>query len=275
VLLSYRVRSPERRGFETRIAVSDDGLSFEDVWRATKDELEAESIERCAIATTNDGVRLYLSYVARADRRWRIASVAARDATRLDVRSRTEILTAQMTATVGVKDPVVVRVGRGWWMFVSAAVADGDSDALHDRGDAFATGGVRSATGLAVSDDGMEWEWRGIVLWPAAGAWDAYAARITSVWRQAGLYRAFYDGAAQVRENYEERTGLLESADGLSWRRVTASGPLFARGSLRYVSRLERNARNFFYFEAARDGGAHDLRVVSGETSTHEMSRIG
>ena len=45
--LSYRVRRPRpERGVENRIAVSDDGESFEDIYTLHKDALGSESIER-------------------------------------------------------------------------------------------------------------------------------------------------------------------------------------------------------------------------------------
>ena len=51
--LSYRLRRPRGvepdRGAETRVAVSSDGVAFEDVWSGTKDLLETTSIERSAL----------------------------------------------------------------------------------------------------------------------------------------------------------------------------------------------------------------------------------
>ena len=64
--LYYRVRSPlgKGRGVKCRIAESKDGVKFTDIWEATKEELDAESIEVASpIKDPATGrCRLYISY---------------------------------------------------------------------------------------------------------------------------------------------------------------------------------------------------------------------
>ena len=62
--LFYRLRSPleQGRGGECRVAVSDDGIRFTDVWSATKDDLAATSIEVGHCLWMEEEWRLYLSY---------------------------------------------------------------------------------------------------------------------------------------------------------------------------------------------------------------------
>jgi len=73
--LYYRLRRPRElgRGTDCRIARSSDGVRFEDVWAATKADFGAESVEKASLVKTPQGAyRLYLSYVASEDRKWRI-----------------------------------------------------------------------------------------------------------------------------------------------------------------------------------------------------------
>ncbi|HYY54967.1 MAG TPA: hypothetical protein VFA01_06260 [Candidatus Dormibacteraeota bacterium] len=263
MLLSYRLRSPERRGFETRLAASEDGLSFRDVWAATKDDLAAESIERCAIVALDGRVRLYVSFVDRVDRHWRIATLEAARVEDIDPGERRVALTAAEAGSVGVKDPVVVRRRDEWLMFVSTTSAIPDEDALHAEGDAFNTGRVRSLTGLATSRDGIAWRYAGVVLRPTDDAWDAFESRLTAVLEVGGRFVGVYDGARTVAGNYEERTGIATSADLVRWERRTPDAPALEApggGAFRYVAATPDASR--IYFEIAAEDGSHELRTA-------------
>src|SRR5215208_5260659 len=49
--LVYRLRRPQpERGGETRIAVSADGVQFDTIWTARKEDFDSPSIERSALA---------------------------------------------------------------------------------------------------------------------------------------------------------------------------------------------------------------------------------
>jgi hypothetical protein len=266
--LSYRLRRPRElgRGYETRIAASRDGTVFRDVWRMTSHDLASPSIERCALLTESDGaMRLYVSYVDGADGRWRIDVLEARSLEALHARGRRPVLMPSEVGVAGVKDPCIVRAQGQWHMYVSCAVSGDPANVeLHRREDAFASGSIRSATGLATSADGERWRWHGIVLAPPESGWDAYETRITAVVEDDGRYLAFYDGIATAAENYEERTGLAESTDLQTWRRLTVTRPLYGSphgsGSLRYVSAVEPSGA-LLYAEIARRDGSHELCV--------------
>ena len=78
VYVVYRLRRPHPgRGYEVRIVATHDGIHYETVWVASKDEFVAESIERCALVRAGRTWRLYASYVWREDRRWRIGLLEA------------------------------------------------------------------------------------------------------------------------------------------------------------------------------------------------------
>lgn len=270
--LVYRVRRPRGvapdRGAEIRIASSRDGITFEDIWSATKDQLDSPSIERCALVhQPGAGWRLYVSYVDPTDDRWMIGLVEAEQADAFDLTATRPVLTAADIDAEGVKDPFIFRVAGLDHMVVSYAAAStaASQEQLHGTQDAYNTGLIQSASGLATSADGLAWQWEGGILGPSPGDWDCYCARIGTLWYRHPVWLALYDGSADVSENYEERCGLAFSSDLREFQRVTRNGPLFqapeTKGALRYFDVLALPDVTYFYYEMARPDGSHDLRV--------------
>ncbi len=253
ILLCYRRRRPrgelDDRGYECCIAESADGVRFTDVWSVRKAELAAASMERFDLHRDDDGrLLLYLSYEHPEDGRWRIDVVAAPSVEELDVSRRQTVLTPAGTGTHAVKDPVVVRRGDDYLMFVST----------------FLTPAGPAPTSLAVSRDGLRYEWRGTVLDVGAG-WDGYQARLSAIIPVAGGFAGLYDGSAGPAEDTEERLGLARSPDLRRWERVSTEEPWLvsphASGSLRYPDVVEVDDEYWIYYEVARPDGAHELRV--------------
>jgi hypothetical protein len=281
--LSYRRRRPlgEGRGYATYLAVSKDGSSFSEMWEVGKEALGTSSIERCALVDGGDGLLLYLSYVDPEDHRWCIDTVTAETPEDLEkaVPKRVPTLRAAPLGLEAVKDPVVLRAGGLYWMYVSCAArtpaAEKMSDAeLHASDDVYTTGVVVSETGLAVSRDGFNYEWLGTVLGVHEGAWDAYAARVSCILRLPAVTLAFYDGGADVDQNYEEKTGAAVCNGPASLTRLSRSAPWLVSskgtGSLRYMSTLSFDGKVGFYYEWARPDGSHELRY-----SVEEASALG
>lgn len=274
--LVYRLRNPRGvepdRGFEIRISRGRDGVHFEDIWAGTKGMLESPSIERCALVREESGNwALYVSYVDPADGRWRIDRAEADRPDRFDLSRIRPVLSAEMIGAEGVKDPVVIRLAGLFHIIVSfaEATAAAGSEALHRTADAYNTGLVRSATGLATSIDGLSWRWDGEVFGPSRDGWDRYCARISTLWFESPVWLALYDGSSSVAENYEERCGLAFAHDLRRFERVSREGPLIVppdgRGALRYIDVLIRPEARYFYYEMARPDGCHDLRVARVE----------
>lgn len=270
--LYYRLRKPRElgRGVECRVAHSSDGVHFEDVWRLGKAQLNSPSVERGSLVKGDGRWYLYLSYVDPADQRWRIDRLEGRSPAEFDPASRLPCLDAARTMTEGVKDPWLLRFGGLYWMLASYAPAvpgadDETRERMHASADVYNTGLTRSCTGVAVSGDGAEWHWRGEIFAPHRTGWDAYAARIACVVHAPPLWVAYYDGSADVSENYEERTGVAVSTDLRHFERVSVSGPSLvsphASGSLRYMDVVPVEDRLFCYYEYARPDGSHELRV--------------
>lgn len=279
--LSYRLRRPRSeqadqpdRGYETRIAISTDGSEFRDIWRLEKTELGSASIERCALRRHPDGRwQLYIAYVG-GDNRWRTDLIEASAPDAFEAGSAVPILVPADLGIEGVKDPWVINHGGIWHMFISfmpTPEVAACPEALHGTADVFNTGLGLSCTGLATSEDGRQWTWRGMVMRPdRPGAWDSYCTRICSAFETSKGWTAFYDGSASVKGNYEEHTGVARarSIAAESWESLTPDGPVLVGpdgGSLRYVDTVLVGGRRFFYYEMARADGSHELRcsVVS------------
>ncbi|MGQ9730793.1 MAG: hypothetical protein ACUVX8_05900 [Candidatus Zipacnadales bacterium] len=271
-LLFYRLRQPRPiRGGECRIAGSDDGIEFSDIWAAQSRDFNSPSIEKCCVFRGLDGrFRLYVSYVDGETNQWRVDLLEADRPENLEPASRVKVFTAPDINAEGVKDPWVIVVGGVYHMLLSYApmplkASADDRAAMHATADVYNTGLTTSETGLATSLDGVHFEWQGNILRPGHG-WDAYCARIGSVLYCPPLWVGFYDGSASVEENYEEQAGLAVSTDLRHFTSITPQGPWVhsggGSGSVRYVDALDLGDRIHYYYECAREDGSHDLRVT-------------
>jgi len=269
--LAFRTRQPQPvRGGLFQIARSDDGERFEVIASIRKEDIGTSSIERGALLQTDDGGwRLYVSFVDPVDGRWRIDLLETDSPDRFDASRRRPILTAADIGGEGVKDPWICRVGSTWHMiasYVPSAEGNVAVEQMHATHDIYNTGTSKSLTGLATSEDGLAWTWHGAIFEPSAGGWDAYAARINTVFRQDGRFVALYDGSRNVSENYEERCGVAVSTDLRTWRRVSVEGPAVGPdggpGSVRYAEAVQGEEWIRFYYEFTRPDGSHELRTV-------------
>jgi hypothetical protein len=264
LFVSYRLRRPQpTRGYELRIAAVRDGR-LEDLWRVRKEEIGAQSIERAALVRVGDRWRLYASYVGSADRKWQIGVMESSEIDGFDARDIRLTLHPDAVGMAAVKDPWLLREDDRWLMFVSCGRPV--SEPFHGTGDALSTGAVRSETGLAISDDGVAWTWDGIVLAASPTGWDRSTSRLTAAVREGDGWLGYYDGAASLAENYEERCGILRSSDLRTWERVSRAGPAVgtARGAggVRYVSATDAGD---IFWEHTREDGSHELRgIVAG-----------
>lgn len=269
--LYYRVREPRPiRGGRMVVAESVDGLRFDSIWEARREQFESDSVEKGSLFRRTDGTwQLFVSYVDPADRRWRVDLIEARAPSEFDVKTRRPVLTAAGIEAEGVKDPYVFAVGDRTFMLLSYAprpsASPADAAAMHGTGDVFNTGTIKSCTGLAVSRNGVDFEWQGEIFGPPTAGWDSYASRIGSVMRVGPVYLGFYDGSASVKENYEERTGLALSVDLRNWHRLTPEGPILTSphgtGCLRYLDPLVVGDEVYWYYEYRRADGSHELRL--------------
>lgn len=266
--LYYRLRRPRGagRGYEARIAKSKDGITFTDIWTVTQEQLDSPSVERGALTKKNGEWVFYMSYVNGRTHRWQIDQVRANRIEQFDVNTRKLEIDSEAIGTHAVKDPFLFDVGPLSFMYVSFAPAelvqatDTGVD-LHNNDDVFTTGRVRSHTGLAIGLGDGQHKWIGEVLGSSPHGWDSLVSRISGLIKVGDLYLAFYDGAADVKENYEERVGLALTSDLKNFYKIPDDGPWMQSqyGSLRYVAPVQTPDGTFLYYEARTESGGHVL----------------
>ena len=280
--LVYRQRQPRElgRGVECRIAASDNGISFKDIWALPKTNLSALSIDRACLNRGLDGVwRLYIGHVHELDRRWRISMMEANEPDQFDATTAIPLLTSKEVGGEGVQDPNLFVIGRAYFLLASYATAETaptpEAEAhKHASGDIYRTGLTRSRTGAAISGDGKNFQWVGDISpvsrynFPKVrdSGWDAYCRRISSLTPlDTGGFLAFYDGGDSFERNDEERTGLATTFDLRTFYSLTPESPAlvspYSSGCLRYVDVVPVGNELFYYYEMAREDGAHELRV--------------
>lgn len=119
--LYYRIRSPlgKGRGAKCRIAESTDGIKFTDIWEATKEELDAESIEVGSLIRdpASGNWRLYISYEIRGGL-WRVDLVESDSLRNLDAVHHRTVMQPQDYGLTSVKDPRIYIVGGLYMAFV-------------------------------------------------------------------------------------------------------------------------------------------------------------
>ncbi len=254
IVLAYRLRRPagQGRGFAVVVARSADGQAFETVQVITKEQMDAESLERPVLAVTPDGSwRLYLSCATRGTKHWRVELLEAAAPDAFDPARRSVLLPGDPTRAV--KDPVIVRNGGGWhmWACIHPLTEPDHTDRMWSE--------------YATSADGLDWNWHGPALLPRPGEWDARGVRVSDVRFVPDGVVAYYDGRATAEENFEERTGVaFGAAPGMLMAvgsAPAAESPAGGRG-LRYVATLSLgDGRTRLYYELTRADGAHELRT--------------
>ena len=116
-------------------------------------------------------------------------------------------------------------------------------DRMHRESNAFVSGEVACPTGLAVSADGLRFDWVGEVL-PCGSSWDAYLARMSTLLYTPPVFTAFYDGRPNSGANYSDTPGLAITSDLRTFRKVDLGHGVLRSphgfGTLRYVEAPSR-----------------------------------
>ncbi|WP_113704152.1 hypothetical protein [Nonomuraea lactucae] len=254
IYLAYRLRRPvgEGRGHSVVVARSADGERFETLLTITREQMNAESLERPSLVRTPEGRwRLYLSCATHGTKHWRVEVLEAADPAAFDPASRETVLPGD--PKTGVKDTVIVRRDGTWHLWASChPLADPDE-------------ADQMVTDYATSDDGLAWTWHGTALSGRPETWDSRGTRVSAVRFNGDGVLAFYDGRASAAENYEERTGIATGADPAALTphgsAPAASSP-HAGGGLRYLDIVDLPEGGVrLYYEYTRADGAHELRT--------------
>lgn len=276
--LSYRLRRPlaEGRGYETRVAESKDGRDFKDIWVGHKEEFNSPSIERSALVKTPEGrYRLYVSYVAEKDNRWQIDMLEADTPSEFNPARRMVVLHPDDVDSEGVKDPVILIIGGMYYMYVpygpkSSVTPGSTAEDLHGTGNVFTTGRILHPTGLAISNDGIHFQWKEDVIRPGT-TWDRNVARLSCVVYVPPVFTAFYDGRTTSGDVYEDRIGVAVGLTPYRFESLSRNGPVlsspYGTRALRYLDIVPVGSKYYYFYEMAREDGAHELRASVVDTA--------
>ena len=261
-VLFYRERSPleKARGGNCAIATSSDGIEFTDVWKATKSDFNAASIEVAhCLRGLDDLWKLYISYEVAGAGYWRIDLLEAERLEDLAAQSRRTVFQPTGFGLRSLKDPTVYIQNNQY----HAYVIGGSRTAPTRDGDTITTGGG-DATLLGISSDGRYFTSLQYVFEPPnSDTWHGRRARINSIIPYRNGWLALYDGGRNFYDTYEERCGLAWSSDGLKFERLDQPQPWVQskHGCVRYVYAMIHGSYIHYYYEYTREDGAHDLRV--------------
>ena len=262
-VLFYRERTPleKGRGGRCAVAVSTDGVHFEDVWTANKDDFAASSIEVGHVVRdpASGEWRLYISYELASGRFWRIDVVRGPSLDALDTQGRRTVLMPFDYGVRSLKDPWVLFRDGAYHLFLAGP-------APRERREISNTLQARSyeATLLARSADGLYFpELEYVMTAPNTDTWHGRRARLNGAMPHDNGWLGFYDGGRTSFDMYEEWCGLAWSADGIHFDRLEQAEPWVRSpaGCVRYVYPVETQDAWWFYYEYTRPDLSHDLRV--------------
>lgn len=271
-LLAYRLRAADgRRGFAIRVAQSDDGLDFHDVWQTEQHEWSTPSFERPCIRPDPDGVGLdlWLSYVDPETDRWRVDRIRAAHPEGFARGRAVRELSADMGGLGSVKDPFVWRRRDDRYCYVSCTPAFPETDAVRAEiarsHDPFTVNALLSMTGLFHAHAGGPWQWRGMVLRPRPGTLDGHTARLTGILPLHPNPWVFYDANHDRGANYDEysEVAILKAPNRIE--RPLTREPFLRQltpGLVRYVDAVIVGSRLFCFYEHKTSSGAHELKVT-------------
>jgi hypothetical protein len=257
--LFYRERRPleQGRAGTCGVAVGSDGVEFTDVWTATKEDFNANSIEEGHCVRFNDKWIVYVSYEVKGTSQWRIDLIESDELSQLSTQSRRTVLSPGEFGLPWIKDPYVHLVGDELWLYAAVPPRTGpryEGSTVHAA--------PLDATVLAVSADGRYFPSIEYVFEaPADDSWHGRRARINSMITWEDGYLAMFDGGRTFYDNYEEHAGLALSEDGRSFRRLEERWVTSPHGCVRYVCALRARDAIYLYFEYTVEDGSHELRM--------------
>jgi hypothetical protein len=232
-------------------------MDFTEVWSATKEDFNANSIEEGHAVRFRDRWMLYVSYEVKGASQWRIDLLEADALDALDVQSRRTVLSPGEFGLPWIKDPYVRVMGDSLWLYAAVPPRTGpvtDGNVVHAA--------PLDATVLAVSDDGKYFPTIEYVFEaPGDDTWHGRRARINSMIPWDDGYLAMFDGGRTFYDNYEEQAGFALSPDGRTFTRLDDPWISSPYGCVRYVCAVDTLDAYFFSFEYTREDGSHDMRV--------------
>jgi hypothetical protein len=141
---------------------------------------------------------------------------------------------------------------------------DATEEELHGTGNVFATAKGRGSSGLAVSDDGIHFEWVGEII-PPGERWDQKLTRVDTMVYLPPVFTVFYSARPHVDVTYEDNTGIATSLDLVHFHKLTSDRPAlvspWGSGALRYMDAIQLDDEIWYYYECAREDESHEIRL--------------
>lgn len=255
VWLVYRWRNPEKRGHKLSIAISSDGVNFQTVKELNKKDFgEIESLERASILQDpyTGKYRLYLSL--EKEGKWYIYKLKdAVSPEEFDPFTARPVFSPspETKDSRKVKDPYIINFFNTWYMFYSGSGEEPQEE-----------------TFLAISRDGENWTRRGLVL--QRSFWHNYHTRISCLIPTERGVAYLYEGSSfsSYEPHFNLNIGFGYTVDMRNFFDLTTQEPVlfsFTEGNfstIRYMDYVFLNDKVIFYYEAARDDDAFELRVT-------------
>lgn len=258
IWLAYRLRNPEKRGHKVCIATSQDGVNFQTVKELhKKDFSNIESLERASLLQDpyTGKYKLYLSL--EREKKWYIYKLE--DATspeEFDPSTAKSVFapSSETRDTRKVKDPYIVNFFNTWHMFYSGSGKE-----------------PQEQTFLATSQDGLQWIRKGTVL--KRSSWHDYHTRMSCLIPTKRGFIFLYEGSSfsWYEPHFNLNVGFGYTVDMRNFFDLTTQGPILSsfRGgnfsTVRYLDYVFLEKRFLFYYEAARNDDAFELRVTEFE----------
>jgi hypothetical protein len=263
--LYCRKRSPlgKKRGHTCIIAESNDGTEFTTIWEATKNQLNASSIEVGSLIKdpTTRKWRLYLSY-EKVNGPWHIDLLEADHPKNFDAWHHRTVMEPGDFGLTFMKDPKVYIRNKIYHAFVNVNSRKRYGET--EDGIRFPIGD--DATALLTSKDGYHFLNLQYVFEPKqseAGKWGLFRARITSIIEFPQGHIGFTDVGTSTYDSYEEWSSLAFSQDLKHWERLDTDEPWVRSkyGCIRYIDAIRVGDEILYYYEYTREDGSHELRM--------------
>lgn len=274
--LTYRLHTHEcypntnimKRGHIARIATSKDGIEFTDIKEFRNEDFNSSSLGRASIIKCNDGMYRYFMCQDNPDKtQWVIGYIESPTIEEFDPKNWKPVFTSGDAIKESLRDPYVFSHDGTYYLFVNIErISWGEKSSTDDYEQKYEGVTVKRSTGLAISSDGANFQWKGEVFTPPENSWDSDCRRITSIIDFNNKFVGFYDGRSGYENNHEDFCALVTGSEITAMKPVnpkifTVKSP-WGTGSCRYVDALRLNNKLYIYYECSREDESHDLRVV-------------
>ena len=256
IWLVYRLRNPEERGHKVCIAASQDRVNFQTVKEIHKEDFDSiKSLERASLLQDpyTGRYKLYLS-LEKEEKKWyiyKLKDVASPEEFNPSTAKSVFAPSFETKDSRKVKDPYIVNFFNTWYMFYSGSGKE-----------------PQEQTFLATSHHGLQWVRRGIVL--QRSSWHNYHTRMSCLIPAERGFIYLYEGSSFSWDepHFNLNVGFGYTVDMRNFFDLTPQGPVLSSSTkgnfsaIRYIDYVFLNDRVLFYYEAARDDDAFELRAA-------------